>query len=151
MLSVGSTAPDFTLPNQDGEEISLSDFQGQQVVLYFYPRADTPGCTKEACNFRDNWEQFEKQNMVVLGISDDPVEDIADFKQKYNLPFDLLSDSTGEVASTYESYGEREIQGELQKVTHRNTYIIDSEGRIKYTFKNVSPDQHAEEILETIN
>lgn len=147
MLATGQPAPDFELPNQEGESVRLADFEGQRVVLYFYPRADTPGCTKEACGFRDTWDGFEDHDITVLGVSNDSITDLAAFKAKYDLPFTLLSDPDGDVASTYESYGTREIQGEEWEIAFRNTYLIDEDGRITQVYENVSPEGHAKEIL----
>ncbi|MFB6271137.1 MAG: thioredoxin-dependent thiol peroxidase [Halobacterium sp.] len=151
MLAEGTQAPDFELPNQDGETVSLSEYDGQYVVVYFYPRADTPGCTKEACSFRDRWGDYEERDVPVFGISDDPVDDLKDFAEKYDLPFDLLSDADGEVASAYDSYGEREIMGDVQEVTLRNTYVVGPEGDIVAAFEGVDPEEHADEVLAVID
>jgi peroxiredoxin Q/BCP len=150
MLAEGTPAPDFELPNQDGDDVALSEFDGQHVVVYFYPRADTPGCTTEACDFRDNWDRYADADVPVLGVSDDPVEDLADFAEKYDLPFDLLSDADGEVATAYESYGEREIMGDVMDVTFRNTYVLGPDGTIEAAFEGVDPEGHADEVLATI-
>jgi peroxiredoxin Q/BCP len=151
MLSEGEPAPDFELPNQDGEPVALSEFDGQYVVVYFYPRADTPGCTTEACSFRDNWEAYESRDVPVLGVSDDPVEDLADFAEKYDLPFDLLSDEDGEVASAYGSYGEKNVFGNEVVGVFRNTYVVGPDGDIVAAFEGVDPEEHAEEVLEVID
>lgn len=151
MPSVDETAPPFELPNQDDETVSLEDFEGEIVVVYFYPRADTSGCTTEACAFRDDWDSFTSRNVKVLGISDDPVEDIKKFRDKYELPFDLLSDETGEVATQYDSYGEKQMFGNTFDGVFRNTFLIGRDGKIKRVFKNVSPEGHADEILEVID
>jgi len=151
MLDVGDDAPDFELPNQDGEHVSLADFDGRRVVLYFYPRADTEGCTTEACGFRDEWDRFEGQDIAVLGVSDDPVEDLDDFAAKYDLPFHLLSDEDGSVSSAYDSYGEKNMFGNTFDGVFRNTYVIDPEGRIEHVYEGVSPDGHAEEILAVLD
>ncbi|MCF2241746.1 peroxiredoxin, partial [Halobacterium salinarum] len=132
------------------ETVSLSSFAGQHVVVYFYPRADTPGCTSEACEFRDNWGRYDDAGVPVVGISDDPVSELAAFKDKYNLPFDLLSDAGGEVATAYESYDEQEITGELMDVTLRNTYVIGPDGTITAAFEGVDPEGHADEVLAAI-
>ena len=150
MLAEGTTAPEFELRNQDGEHVALSDFDDRHVVVYFYPRADTPGCTKEACDFRDNWERYEDAGVPVLGVSDDPVEDLADFQEKYDLPFDLLSDAGGEVATAYESYGERDVMGDVMEVTFRNTYVVAPDGSIAAAFEGVDPEGHADEVLAAI-
>lgn len=150
MLEQGERAPDFELNNQDGELVSLSDLKGEKVVLYFYPKADTPGCTKEACGFRDSWEDFEESDIEVIGVSTDPVEDLKEFKEKYDLPFTLLSDERGEVASAYESYGTTEVGDETWEIAFRNTYVIDEDGYIERVYKNVSPEGHADEIIEEL-
>lgn len=147
MLDAGDTAPDFELPDQDGEPVSLSEYEGQRVVLYFYPRADTPGCTTEARGFRDEWDAFEDRNVAVLGVSDDPVEDLAAFAAEYDLPFRLLSDEDGSVASAYDSYGEKQMFGNTFDGVFRNTYVIDADGRIEHVYEGVSPEGHAAEIL----
>ncbi|MFB6210152.1 MAG: peroxiredoxin [Halobacteriales archaeon] len=147
MLSRGELAPDFELPNQDGDPVALSDYSGERVVLYFYPRADTRGCTIEAKDFRDHWDAFVDADVTVLGISNDPVEDLAAFAEKYDLPFELLSDEDGAVASAYETYGTVEIDGETSEIALRNTYVIASDGTIERVYEDVSPDGHAKEIL----
>lgn len=147
MLDVGDEAPEFELLDQDGDPVSLADFAGRRVVLYFYPRADTPGCTREAVDFRDNWDVYEDHDLVVLGVSNDPVENLEPFREKYDLPFSLLSDPDGTVASAYDSYGDIEVQGERYDIALRNTYVIDPEGRIEAVYEDVSPDGHAEEVL----
>jgi len=150
MLSVGETAPDFELPDQDGEPVALSDYEGQRVVLYFYPRADTPGCTTEACGFRDEWDAFEDRDVAVLGVSDDPVDDLDDFAAEYDLPFRLLSDEDGAVASQYDSYGEKNMFGNTFDGVFRNTYVIGPDGAVEAVYEGVDPEGHAEEILRDI-
>lgn len=147
MLEPGSDAPTFTLENQHGEAVSLADFD--RVVVYFYPRADTPGCTTEACGFRDSWDAFEDREVAVLGISDDPVPDLAEFAEKYDLPFDLLSDPDGEVADAYDSYGEKDMFGDTFDGVFRNTYVVE-DGEIVAAYEGVSPEGHAEEILSDL-
>ncbi len=149
MLSVGETAPEFSLQNHTGETVSLSDSEGYTVV-YFYPRADTPGCTTEATGFRDLFETFQNRGITVYGISDDPLEDLAAFAEKHDLPFDLLSDPDGSVGRAYESYGEKNMFGRTFDGVFRNTYIIDSAGTVVRTFEGVSPEEHAEEILAAL-
>ena len=150
MLDTGEQAPTFTLPNHAGDEVSLSDFDGRKVVVYFYPRADTAGCTTEACGFRDEWDAFEERDVAVLGISDDPVSDLEAFAEKYDLPFELLSDESGEVAAAYDSYGEKNTFGNRYDGVFRNTYVIDEVGRIERVYEGVTPEGHAEEILEDL-
>ena len=147
MLDVGEEAPAFTLRDQHDEPVSLSDFEGRPVVLYFYPRADTPGCTTEACGFRDAWTAYQDEGVAVLGVSDDPVDDLADFAEKYDLPFALLSDPDGEVAAVYDSYGEKNMFGRTFDGVFRNTYVIGPDGRVAATYEGVDPEGHAEEIL----
>ena len=149
-MQQGDTAPDFSLENQDGEEISLSEYEGRKVILYFYPRADTPGCTTEACGFRDIYDDLRDENAVVLGVSDDPVDDLKDFEEKYDLQFDLLSDESGEVATEYDAYGEKNMFGNTFDGVFRKTYLINEEGKIQKIYDDVSPEGHAEEILEVI-
>ncbi|MGM0605412.1 MAG: thioredoxin-dependent thiol peroxidase [Halobacteriota archaeon] len=150
MLEIGEDAPAFTLPNHHGEDVSLSEYAGEHVVVYFYPRADTPGCTTEACGFRDAWDRFVDADVSVLGVSDDPVADLASFAASYDLPFDLLSDADGTVSTRYESYGEKQMFGNTFDGVFRNTYVVGPAGTIVATFEGVSPDGHAEAVLETI-
>jgi len=147
MITAGDSAPDFELPDQHGETVSLADLRGERVVVYFYPRADTPGCTTEACGFRDAWDEFERRGVRVLGISDDPVDDLAAFAEKYDLPFTLLSDEEGAVAEAYDSYGEKNMFGNTFDGVFRNTYVVGPDGTIESAYENVSPDGHAEAIL----
>jgi peroxiredoxin Q/BCP len=146
MLDTGTHAPTFELRNQHGEWVSLDDFDGW-VVVYFYPRADTPGCTTEACGFRDSLDAFAEQGISVVGISDDPVSDLADFDEAYDLGFDLLSDESGEVAAAYDSYGEKQMFGNTFDGVFRNTYVVNPEKNIVRAYENVSPEDHAEGIL----
>jgi peroxiredoxin Q/BCP len=150
MLQEDKPAPEFTLENQDGDPVSLSDFEGQYVVVYFYPQADTRGCTIEAEGFRDNWSAYEDADVTVLGISNDPVEDLADFKEKYDLPFDLLSDEDGAVAQRYESYGTVDVRGEEAEIAFRNTYVVGPDGAIVAVYEDVDPEGHADRVLEDI-
>lgn len=141
MLDTGQQAPEFELPNHDGEPVQLAEYEGS-VVLYFYPKADTPGCTREACSFRDSWNRFEEQNIAVVGVSTDSVSDIEAFKQKHDLPFELLSDENGDVAAAYESYAG------TNDSARRNTYVIDENGVIESIYEDVTPDSHAEKIVD---
>lgn len=150
MLEPGEPAPDFELPDHDGDTVQLSDFRGRKVVLYFYPKAGTEGCTSEACSFRNNWDAFQEAGVQVVGVSTDPVEEIRSFKKEQQLPFPLLSDESGDVARNYETFGTPEIDGETYEIALRNTYVIDEEGTIEATYEDVSPEQHATEILEDI-
>ncbi|MFC5971112.1 thioredoxin-dependent thiol peroxidase [Halomarina salina] len=144
MLSVGDDAPTFELRDQHGETVALDD--DGTAVVYFYPRADTPGCTTEACGFRDSWDAFEDRGVPVYGVSDDPVEDLAAFAEKYDLPFTLLSDPDGAVASQYDSYGEKNMFGNTFDGTFRNTFVV-RDGEVVAVFEGVSPEGHADEVL----
>lgn len=150
MLEPGEQAPEFELPDHDGEPVRLSDFRGDTVVLYFYPKAGTDGCTSEACSFRDNWDAFQEADVQVVGVSTDPVEEIASFREQQGLPFPLLSDEDGEVARRYETFGTPEIDGQRYEIALRSTYVIDEDGVIEATYEDVSPEQHAAEILEDV-
>lgn len=147
MLDVNQAAPDFELPNQDGESVRLSEYEGRTVVLYFYPKAGTRGCTNEATGFRDRWEAFEARDIAVLGVSNDDVDALAAFKAEHDLPFTLLSDPDGEVATRYETYGTAEVRGDEYEIAFRNTYVIDGSGAIERVYEDVTPEGHAEEIL----
>ena len=151
MLAIGDSAPLFTLPNQHGDSVSLDDEAGSFRVVYFYPRADTPGCTAEACGFRDHSDEFARRGVTVYGISDDPVSDLTSFAEKHNLGFDLLSDEDGSVGRAYDSYGEKHLFGRTVDGTFRNTYIVAPDGEIAAAFDGVSPDGHAEMICETLD
>ena len=148
MLEPGTAAPSFTLTDHDGDSVTLPDTG--VVVLYFYPRADTPGCTAQACGFRDNWEGFERRSVRVLGVSDDPVEELWAFQQKYELPISLLSDEDGAVARAYHSYGEKTHYGNTYEGVFRNTYLVD-DGRIERRYEGVDPERHAETLLADID
>lgn len=150
MLDVGGDAPEFELPNQRGETVRLSDFEGERVVVYFYPRANTEGCTVEARGFQDELAAFEERDVTVVGISDDPVADLETFADDYDLAFHLLSDEEGEVATLYESYGEKRMFGNTFDGVFRNTYLVGPDGTVEAVFEDVSPDGHAEEVLEAI-
>lgn len=150
MLEPGDNAPDFELLDHDGEPTGLTDFRGQTVVLYFYPKAGTSGCTTQACSFRDNWEAFLDGAVQVLGVSTDPVEDIAAFAESESLPFPLLSDPDGEVANAYDSLDTVEHEGQLFDIALRNTFVIGPDGTVQSVYEDVAPEAHAEEILENI-
>ncbi|QLG26710.1 thioredoxin-dependent thiol peroxidase [Halorarum halophilum] len=151
MLEPGEVAPEFDLPNQHGDTVSLADHEGEYVVLYFYPRADTPGCTTEACGFRDAWAEYEDRGVTVLGVSDDPVEDLEKFAEKYDLPFDLLSDEDGEVSAAYDSYGEKNVFGNEVTGVFRNTYVVGPDGTVERAYEGVSPEGHADELLADLD
>ncbi len=150
MLAEGSPAPDFTLPTESGEQVSLSQFRGNKVVLYFYPKDDTPGCTKEACGFRDNHQAFLDKGAVVIGISADDETSHQKFKDKYDLPFYLLADPKKTVIQQYEAWGEKKMYGKIFPGTLRVTYIIDEGGTIAKAFPKVKADEHAGEILSQL-
>ena len=147
MLESGTEAPTFELPNQDGEPVALPE--DGTVIVYFYPRADTPGCTTQACSFRDVWEEYERRGISVLGISDDPVEDLAAFAEKYELPIELLSDEDGAVATAYESYGEKNVFGNVVDGVFRNSYVVE-DGEIVAAYEGVDPEAHAETLLDAL-
>ena len=148
---VGDVAPAFSLPDQDGNTVSLSQFKGQRVVIYFYPKDDTPGCTKEACNFRDQWAQFEQHNIVVLGISKDGATSHTKFISKYNLPFTLLSDAEPcSVAESYGSYGLKKFMGKEYMGMMRHTFVVDTEGRIEKAYLKVKAESMADDILRDL-
>ncbi len=150
MLEPGDDAPAFTLPNQDGDPVSLSAIESEYTVVYFYPRADTPGCTTQACSFRDDWEAYEDADVAVVGISDDPVPELTDFQEKYDLPFDLLSDVDGEVSAAYDSYGEKNVYGNVVMGVFRNTFVVDDTGEIVAVYEGVDPENHADAILSDL-
>ena len=150
-LQIGEPAPDFTLPDQDGTAVKLSQFKGQRVVIYFYPKDDTPGCTKEACNFRDQWGAFEKQAITVLGISKDGASSHAKFIAKYDLPFTLLSDvEPCEVAAAYGSYGLKKFMGKEYMGMMRHTFVVDAEGKIEKIYTKVKSETMADDILSDL-
>jgi peroxiredoxin Q/BCP len=150
MPEEGSKAPDFKLKNQNGEPISLNDFKGKNVVLYFYPKDDTSGCTAEACSFRDDFPKFEKTDAVILGISPDSVESHKKFEQKYRLNFNLLSDEKKEILQKYEVWKEKNMYGRKYMGVERTTYIIGPEGKIKKIFRKVKVSGHNKEVLEAL-
>lgn len=147
MLEQGSLAPDFTLPDQSGVNHSLSDFRGEWVVLYFYPKDLTPGCTTEACNFRDDFPDFQKLNTTILGVSKDSVKRHATFAQKYKLPFLLLSDESGEVCEKYKVWKEKSMYGKTYLGIVRSTYLIDPQGKIYRIYPKIKVKEHASELL----
>jgi thioredoxin-dependent peroxiredoxin len=148
---VGQTAPKFALPASTGETIELSDFRDRKmVVLYFYPRADTPGCTKEACGFRDALEGFDKQKIAVLGISPDPIEDVTSFAKKFHLNFPLLADADHAVAERYGVWHAKSMYGKRYWGVARTTFVIDKDGKILRVFERVKPAGHERQVLEWI-
>ncbi|RLM50617.1 peroxiredoxin [Halorubrum sp. Atlit-28R] len=150
MLEPGDSAPEITLTDHRGETVTVDPTAADHTVVYFYPRADTPGCTAEACGFRDEWDAFEAEDVAVVGISDDPVEDLEPFAAEYDLPFTLLSDPDGAVSSAYDSYGEKQMFGNTFDGVFRNTYVLDDEGTVVLAYEGVSPEDHAVEIIDDV-
>jgi peroxiredoxin Q/BCP len=150
-LSVGDLAPDFTLPDGEGNLVQLSALRGQRVVLYFYPRDNTPGCTKEACGFRDHHAEFQAANTVILGISADDAKAHQKFTQKFSLPFPLLCDLDGSVATAYESYGPKKFMGKEYIGVFRQTFVIGVDGRIEQIYRKVKPEIHPAQVLADLS
>ena len=149
-LEPNSMAPDFTLPDQDGVEHSLSKYRGQSVLLYFYPKDDTTGCTKEACSIRDAFPHFEGLNVKVLGVSINSVESHKKFAEKYKLPFTLLSDVHKKVVHLYKVWGEKKFMGREYEGTIRSSFLIDPTGAIEKIYTDVKPEKHVEEVLHDL-
>jgi peroxiredoxin Q/BCP len=149
-LKVGQKAPDFTVLNDSGQKVKLSDFKGKTVVLYFYPKDDTPGCTAEACAFRDGIDEIKSRAAVVLGISTDSVESHKKFKNKFDLNFPLLSDADKAVAQAYGAWKEKSMYGKKYMGIERTTFIIDPEGKISHIFPKVKVDEHYDQVLDAL-
>ncbi len=149
-LREGARAPGFTAATNGGRNVSLEDFTGENVVLYFYPKDDTPGCTKEACAFRDRFAEFKKKGAVVLGVSVDPVKSHDKFVKKHRLPFPLVADADKKIVEAYGVWGEKQFMGRRYLGTHRVTFLIGPDGRIKKIWRQVKPKQHAEEVLAAL-
>lgn len=150
MPTVGQPAPDFALPNQDGETVRLSDLRGKKVILFAYPRADTSGCTQQACGFRDQMPRFGEVNAVVLGISDDPIEDLKKWQAKINLPYDLLSDVDHQVIEAYGAWGEKNNYGKKYMGTVRSHWVIDENGILIDERLKISPTDSVEEAVKAV-
>jgi peroxiredoxin Q/BCP len=150
MIDTGQEAPDFTLADQDGEARSLSDYRGRTVVLYFYPKADTPGCTTQACGIRDHSAEYEETGAVVLGVSPDPVKAVKKFHGGQGLNFTLLADEDHAVCESYGVWGEKSMYGRTYMGAQRATFIIDPDGRVARVFPKVSPKTHDEVVLEAL-
>jgi thioredoxin-dependent peroxiredoxin len=149
VIKEGQKAPDFALPSSEGKDISLSALRGRPVVLYFYPKDDTPGCTKEACAFRDDYAQLKKQ-AVLLGVSPDSVESHEKFRDKYKLPFPLLADPDKKVAKKYGAFGEKVLYGKKVVGMIRSTFVIDADGVVRKVFPKVRVDGHAQKVAEAL-
>ena len=148
MIKEGNVAPAFTAKNANGETVRLKDLRGQKVVLYFYPKDDTPGCTKEACSFRDAFSAFKRQGIEILGVSVDSEASHKKFTAKYKLPFMLLADPDHSIADAYGVYGEKKFMGRTYMGVKRITFLIDEKGKIKKVFEKVKPEEHAQDVLE---
>jgi thioredoxin-dependent peroxiredoxin len=150
-LNVGDKAPDFASKNQSGKEISLSGLKGKKVVLYFYPKDDTPGCTAEACNLRDNYKELKDKGFVILGVSPDSEASHTKFAGKYELPFDLLADTGKEILKKYGAWGMKKMYGKEYEGVLRTTYVIDEDGLVEKVFKKVDTKNHTQQILDALN
>jgi peroxiredoxin Q/BCP len=148
MLQEGTKAPNFTLTDDKGKRISLEDFRGKKAVVYFYPKDDTPGCTKEACSFRDNYDQILAKGAVVIGISPDTEGSHGKFRDKYDLPFYLLSDPEKEAIHSFGAWGEKTRQGKTTEGLLRSTFVIDEDGTVIKAFPEVKPAEHAQEVMQ---
>ena len=149
-LEIGQPAPDFTLATDGGGTVSLSALAGKRVVLYFYPKDDTPGCTKEACAFRDGYAAFKKKGAVILGVSADSVKSHGKFTEKFKLPFPLLADEDKSIVKAYGAWGEKSFMGRKYEGIHRVTFLIGADGRIQQVWPKVKPEEHAAEVLAAL-
>ena len=151
MIEPGQTAPDFELPDQDGSPVRLSDLRGRRVVLYFYPKADTPGCTTQACGVRDHAPDYEAANAVVLGVSPDPVSKVKKFHDKFDMNFTLLADADHAVADTYGVWAEKSMYGRTYWGNLRATFVIDEQGVVQHVIPKASPKTHDDEVLAALS
>jgi thioredoxin-dependent peroxiredoxin len=151
VVEEGQPARDFTLTSDAGESVSLSDFRGKPVVVYFYPKDDTPGCTAQACGIRDVWDEFERKGAVVLGVSPDSPKQHMKFREKYGLPFNLLSDEAHEVAQQYGTWVEKSMYGKTYMGMERSTFVIDADGNVAKIMRNVKPAEHALDVLAALS
>jgi peroxiredoxin Q/BCP len=151
MVEEGKPAPDFTLTSDTGQSVSLSQFNGSSVVLYFYPKDDTPGCTAQACGMRDVWGELQRKGAVVLGVSPDSPKRHVRFKEKYGLPFTLLSDEAHEVAETYGTWVEKSMYGKTYMGIERSTFVIDADGNVVKVMRKVKPAEHADDVLAALS
>jgi thioredoxin-dependent peroxiredoxin len=149
-LNIGDPAPAFKALTTTGDEMALEQLQGKKVVLYFYPKDDTPGCTKEACGFRDQWSRYQEKSIIVLGVSKDSVAAHQKFTQKYTLPFPLLSDPDAAIAQAYGVWGEKKFMGKTYMGVNRSTFLIDEDGKIAHIWSKVKTETHAEDILSIV-
>ena len=150
MIEQGQVAPDFELPDQDGRAVKLSDFRGQPVAVYFYPKADTPGCTTQACGVRDHRADYQRVGSVVLGISPDPVAKVKKFHEKYALDFPLLADEDHAVAETYGVWAEKSMYGKTYFGNERTSFIVDPDGKVAHVLRKVKPAEHDERVLQAL-
>ena len=150
MVEEGNPAPDFTLTSDSGEQVSLESLRGQPVVLYFYPKDDTPGCTTQACGIRDAWGEFERAGAVVLGVSPDDERSHVKFKEKYDLPFTLLADTDHAIAEEYGVWKEKSYAGKTYMGVERSTFVIDADGNVAKVMHNVKPDGHPDQVLAAL-
>jgi peroxiredoxin Q/BCP len=151
MLEEGQPAPTFTLPSDNGDEVSLESLRGKPVVLYFYPKDNTPGCTAQACGIRDAWGEFERSGAVVLGVSPDSPEKHANFREKYGLPFRLLADEDHSVSETYGVWVQKSFAGKKYMGVERSTFVIAPDGTLTRVMRRVKPDTHADEVLAALS
>ncbi len=149
-LKAGNQAPDFTAPISGGGRVSLRDFRGKNVILYFYPKDDTPGCTKEACAFRDDFAAFKRKGAAVLGVSTDSVKSHEKFADKHKLPFTLVADEDRKIVNAYGVWGEKRFMGRKYMGTHRVTFLIGPDGRIRMIWPEIKPAEHAQQVLQAI-
>ena len=150
MIKENTQAPDFALLNQEGKSISLKDFSGKALILYFYPKDDTPGCTTEACSFRDDYSVYQGMNVDIVGVSPDNVDSHGKFAEKYDLPFELLSDDGHQVCEAYGVWGKKKNFGKEYDGVHRTTFLIDADGMVRKVFKGVKPASHSQEVIEAV-
>ena len=146
-LKEGDKAPDFAVNDGEGKTVRLKDLKGKKFVLYFYPKDDTPGCTKEACSFRDSWSKFKRRGIEVFGVSLDSEKSHQKFTEKFSLPFRLLADTDRKLSESFGTYGKKKFMGREYMGNHRMTFLIDEKGKIKKIFEKVKPEDHAEEVL----
>ena len=150
-MKIGNKAPNFEAKDQNGKLVKLSDFNGKKILLYFYPKDMTPGCTREACNLRDNIQLLKKNNMVVLGVSKDSIDSHNKFIAKHKLPFQLLADTDGKICKAYGVWGKKSFMGRIFDGIKRTSFLIDENGKIKAIFNKVDVDNHADQVLKEIN